>query len=553
MASTVRRWSTALAAAAAVALGAAALGVAAPAAATVPVYPGVTSDNVTFMGNFPDTLMISAEFALTGDFFYTSSLDSVSAWSYEIDGDDITVTLEGTLPGLTFENESMTYGERRNAAGEVTDRFVIVAEDLYHVDPTGSVDPHVGGGNVVIIDVTDPTAPFVRSQGEISTSTHTVQCLSRRDCEFAYAVGGDGVFSIVDLRDLDNPTEIEATGPDTTDDGHPRSPAAGPNEVFTTGAGHYWDIDEAGIAWHTGSGGAAAFDVTAPRSPLILNATDPTGTESPHNDFILHNSMRPNATAFDGDRADGNQPSLAKGNVLLVTEEDYANEGDEIICENAGEFSTWHVDSLDRDAYLAGTDEPFTPDNGSITFLSGFHPVRDGEGSPTATPADPFCSAHWFDYHQTGVIAQGYYAGGLYLIDVRDPMALSTYGYATTDPSEVWDAYWFPQRDGNGIDTGLNTNFVMTADNVRGVDVFRVALPEQVIAPDTDPSADPGGADDGAAAGSDGATTTDGSAGTAQDDSDRGGGLAATGGGAVLGAALAAAAAVALRRRRRGS
>lgn len=531
--SRTRRWVARVAAAALLAVAAAG-----PAAATTaPVYPGVTSDNVTHLGTFPETMMISAEFALTGDFFYTSSLDSVSAWSYQIDGDDITVTLEGTAPDINFENESMTYGERRDAAGEVTRRFVIVAEDLVHVDPTGSVDPHVGGGNVVIVDVTDPTAPAFLSQGEVSTSTHTVQCLSRRDCDFAYAVGGDGQYSIVDLRDLENPTEIAATGPDTSDDGHPLSPAAGPNDVFATGAGHYWDIDDAGVAWHTGSGGAAAFDTTDPLSPLLLNATDETGTESPFNDFILHNSMRPNAIAFDEDRADGNDPALAKGNVLLVTEEDYANEGDEIACENAGEFSTWYVDSLDRDAYLAGTDEPYMPDNGSITHLASFHPVRDGEGAPTATPADPFCSAHWFDYHQTGIIAQGYYAAGLYLIDVRDPSAPTTYGYATAEPSEVWDAYWFPQRDGDGVDTGLSTNFVLAADFVRGVDVFRVDLPEDAIVPDTDTTAP---AEDGTDDAVDGAT-----------DDTEDPGLAATGGGVVLGAAGVVGLAALLRRRRR--
>ncbi len=453
-----------------------------------PVYPGVTSENVTFVGNFPDTVMISAEFALTGNYFYTSSLDSVAAFSYDI-GDTITVTLEGIIGDLNFENESMTYGERRDDAGEITDRFVIVAEDLYHVDPVAATDSHVGGGNVVIVDVTDPTSPFVRSQGEISTSTHTVQCLSRRDCEYAYAVGGGGEFSIVDLRDLDNPVEVPSVGDSTNDAGtRPRSPAAGPNDVFTSGAGHYWDIDDAGIAWQTGSGGAAAFDVSDPLDPVILNATDETGTASPHNDFILHNSMRPNATAFVPDA----DPSVIAGNVLLVTEEDYANEGDEVQCDLAGEFSTWWVPSLDHDRYLADAGEsPFQPDQGTIAFLDSIHPVRDGFGSPTSSPADPFCSAHWFDYHQNGIVAQAYYSAGVYFIDVREPGDLAVYGYATARPSEVWDAYWFPLRDRDGIDTGRSTNVVMTADNVRGVDVFTVALPDEDLGAAPAPTASP--------------------------------------------------------------
>ncbi len=476
----LNRTHAALAAAVATLAAAAAI----PAGAqTIPfAYPGLTSSNVHFIGNFPDTTMISAEFALTGNYFYTSSLDSVATFSYEIDGDDITVTHEATIPNLQFENESMTYGERHDEAGNITDRFVILAIDLYHIDPAAAFDTHVGGENVVIVDVTDAANPFVRSRGDVSTSTHTVQCLDRYNCEYAYSVGGSGIYSIIDMRDLDAPTEIPPTGPSVDEAGlNPRSPAASPNAIFTRGSGHYWDVDEAGIAWQTGSGGAAAFDVSDPTAPFVVNATDETGTQSPHNDFILHNSMRPNALAFSNDRAD-QSPSLAKGNVLLVTEEDYANDGDEVACDLAGEFSSWHIPEMDAEGYAARAGSAaYGANMGTITFLDSIHPIRDGFGSPLALPVDTFCSAHWFDYHETGIVAEGYYAAGLYFIDVRDPANLGVYGYATARPSEVWDAYWFPIRDADGIDTGTNTKFVMTADAVRGVDVFRVDLPDEAI------------------------------------------------------------------------
>jgi hypothetical protein len=34
---------------------------------------------------------------------------------------------------------------------------------------------------------------------------------------------------------------------------------------------------------------------------------------------------------------------VGRGNVLLVTEEDYFNDGDELLCDRAGTFQTWKV------------------------------------------------------------------------------------------------------------------------------------------------------------------------------------------------------------------
>jgi hypothetical protein len=88
-----------------------------------------------------------------------------------------------------------------------------------------------------------------------------------------------------------------------------------------------------------------------------------------------------------------------------------------------------------------------------------------------------FCSAHWFDYHPSGIVAQGYYEGGLRLLDVRDPRDIKEYGYVASGLSEVWDAYWAPARNKNGVATGGKTNIVYTVDAVRGVDVYTVDLP----------------------------------------------------------------------------
>ena len=141
-----------------------------------------------------------------------------------------------------------------------------------------------------------------------------------------------------------------------------------------------------------------------------------------------------------------------------MTEEDYENTD----CATAGSFQTWQVGSLDG-----------TP--GTITPLDRINPVSLGEG--VSAPQMAFCSAHWFDYHPSGIVAQGYYEGGLRLLDVRDPRDIKEYGYVASGLSEVWDAYWVPQRNKNGVATGGKTNIVYTVDAVRGLDVYTVDLP----------------------------------------------------------------------------
>jgi len=407
--------------------------------------PLVTSPNVRHVTTFPETQGISGEFARTGPYFYVSSLDSISVFDVS---DPLRPRLTGTLANLVFENEAMSYGERRTADGTL-ERFVLVGNDLYNLsaDGTGGVQRgRIGGGEVIVVDVTDPADPHVRSRTPATTSTHTLQCVTVA-CEYAYSAGDGGRFSIIDLRDLDRPVEA-GTAP---------SAASSPNGIFTTGAGHYWDFDAAGVGWHTGSGGAAAFDVSDPAAPVARNTTDEHGTQTPWNDFIHHNSQRPNANRF---RANA-RPSVGRGNVLLVTEEDYFNDGDELLCDRAGTFQTWHVPTLE------GT--------GTIAPLDIINPVKFGDG--LSTPIGGFCSAHWFDYHQSGIIAQGYYQQGLRLIDVRDARDLRQYGYVTGGASEVWDAYWVPQRDRGGVAQRTKTDVVYTTDLVRGLDVYQVDVP----------------------------------------------------------------------------
>ena len=406
--------------------------------------PVISTPNIRFVENFPETAAISGVHAKSAPYFYVSSTDSISVFDTS---DPVHPKLTGTLPNIVFENEAMNYGEQR--IDGVINRFVLVGVDAVEFAPS---DPsHVETGNhVMVVDVTDPANPKIRSRADTTTNTHTVSCIAETDCQYAYTAGRNGKFSIVDLTDIDAPREIGVFS----------SPAGGPNAVFKSGAGHKWNFDNAGYGVHTGSGGSAIFDVSDPTNPQLAASTNEAGVKGPWNDFIHHNADRPNAAAF---RA-GAAPSIKNGNVLLVTEEDYENTD----CVTAGSFQTWQVDQL------GGT-------LGTIRPLDRINPVDLGEG--VSAPHMAFCSAHWFDVHQSGIVAQGYYEGGLRLIDVRNATDIKEYGYVASGLSEVWDAYWVPQRNKNGVASANKTNIVYTVDAVRGLDVYTVDLPGTTSAP----------------------------------------------------------------------
>jgi hypothetical protein len=409
--------------------------------------PVLSSPNIRLVDTFPDTAAISGVFAKSAPYFYVSSLDSINVFDVS---DPLHPKLTGSLPNLVFENEAMNYGEKK--VDGVVNRFVLVGADLVQYSPT---DPTYAAedNELILVDVTNPARPYVRSRLKTTTNTHTVACINETDCQYAYTAGSRGKYSIVDLTNLDGLREVDSD-PATAGTQPFSSPAATPNPVFTRGAGHKWNFDNAGYGIHTGSGGSAVFDVSVPTAPRLAATTDENGVRSPWNDFIHHNSARPNARNFEVAAA----PSLAKGNVLLVTEEDYENTD----CATAGSFQTWQVTSLDGSL-------------GTIHPLDRINPVDLGEG--VSAPHMAFCSAHWFDVHQTGIVAQGYYEGGLRLIDARDPKDLKEYGYVASGLSEVWDAYWVPQRNKASVATASKTNIVYTVDAVRGLDVYTVDLP----------------------------------------------------------------------------
>lgn len=408
--------------------------------------PLISSANVNLVATQPGSTGISGCFMKSAPVFVMSNLDSIRVFDVS---DPLAPQQVGYLPNLVFENEAINCGERKTGKG--TERFALIGVDLYDVSTdVQHTSDSLLGKELIVVDVTDPANPYLRSSTPATTSTHTVACIAETDCRYAYSAGSGsaGTFSILDLTDLDAPVEVDA---DAT--------KPGVQPFSSPAAGHKWNFDEAGYGTHTGYDGSAIFDVSDPVAPRLVAGTgmaadvvDPDG-EGGYNDFIHHNSFRPNAAAFRPDAA----PSLANGNILLVTEEDY----EQTDCSKAGSFQTWHVKRLD------GTEGSIVPlDKVELADLGSF-PV----------PQYAFCSSHWFDYHQTGIVAVGFYGGGTQFLDVRDPRQIKPYGHATWGVSEVWDSYWVPVYNKSGVATGKKTNLAYSVDLVRGLDVYAVDLP----------------------------------------------------------------------------
>ena len=419
------------------------------------------SDNVEHLGNVPGQVGISGCFMQTDELFVTSGLDSLRVFDIS---DGTSPTQVGFLPNAVFENEAMNCGERRGPNGR--ERFALIGVDIYQA----TTDPdhtNVGGRELVVVDVTDPADPHIRSRVAVSTSTHTVACVDERDCRYAYSAGSSGRFSIVDLRNLDRPKEVDR-----------RPGQDGLQNFASPTAGHKWDFDNAGYGTHTGYDGSAIFSTARPARPQLVTTTGAAGKGTHpeyagYNDFIHHNSMRPNARAFQA----RSRPALRNGNVLLVTEEDY----EQTDCAKAGSFQTWHVKALNRKRPSA------------IVPLDKVELADLQAQQPAAIPQvqDAFCSSHWFDHRPGGLVAAGFYNGGTQFIDVSRPKRIRSYGYAYWGPgSQVWDSRWVPiYKDGK--QTGRTSNVAYSIDLVRGLDVYSVDVgdgrgtrPSAALSPD---------------------------------------------------------------------
>jgi hypothetical protein len=429
----------------------------------------VTSPNVTPVGLVPDATAISTEFASDAPIMYASTLKGIR--TYDISDPTLPVLL-GVLPMSFFQNENAKLGEREDGT-----KFLLVGFDLYGATPT--YDPtNVGTWDeIVVVDVTDPADPHITARIETDTWTHTVGC-ANDECTHAFTSGNANSFQVINLEDISEPfIEATVTG----------QPMEG-NTGITSSIGHDWDVDADSVAWWVGTGGIVAYDVSDPADPVILNTSDEHSRDPEWNSYISHNSLRPNADTFTGPRhhpgqgnakgsqrgqggkwtTDSGEAHVDAGNVLLLTEEDYID----VTCESEGSFQTWYVPDLDPAINRDGEQ-----DGGTITPLAQWNTEILDTGIDT--PAGAFCSAHYFDYHQDGYVAQGWYQQGMRILDVNDATDINQVGYWITGAQETWGAYWVPEYDDDGHQTGLKTDILYTADPTRGMEILQVDLPDE--------------------------------------------------------------------------
>ena len=396
------------------------------------------SANVTHVGILPEaTAAISIAFSSDTPHMYVSTLKGLHIYDTTDPKDPQRV---GVLPLPHYQNEAMSLGERKGQ------KFVIIASNQAAASARGYYT--ATNRYIIVVDVTDPANPVEIAGMETETRTHTVSCLTK-SCEYAYSDGrSQGQISIIDLR-------------------KPEAPKMAGTYESVVPLGHDQDVDDAGILWHVGGQGAVALNVKNPTKPVPLASTDGRGVEnadrerSPYNNFILHNSARPNAKGFKANAA----PSLDNGNVFLATEED---TGAGQCGPEYGSFSTWHIPYLDAGKYR--NDNPdLQPGGGRIAPLDLWYPEDAAVGHA--------CSAHYFDYHDSGFVAQGWYELGTRILDVRDPKNIKQVGFFFNNAMETWAAYWGPSRNKKGKATGRPSNIVYTADAARGVDILEVDLP----------------------------------------------------------------------------
>jgi hypothetical protein len=408
-------------------------------AQTLPGDPVPASTNLESIGRLAEGAgAISMEFSSDTPHMYLSTLKGVQI--YDI-SDPAVPSLVGFEALPHYQNEAMSLGERKNG-----DKFVLIASGLAGASTTGDVG--TSSRFVWVVDVTDPANPEVTGSTQTDSRTHTVSCLTK-ECEYAYSDGrSQGFISIIDLRDLTAPK------------------MAGTYESVVP-QGHDQDLDAAGVLWHVGGQGAVALDVSKPTKPVPLNSTNAAGVGTPdregnpYNNFILHNSARPNAKAFKA----GAAPSLKAGNILLATEED---TGAGECGPDLGGFSTWHIPYLDAGKYKKANPK-LNMGGGSVAPLDMWYPEDLAVGAN--------CSAHYFDYNEDGFVTQGWYELGTRVLDVRNPKNIKQVGFFYGQGMEAWASYWVPERDAKGKATGGSSDIVYTADAARGVDILRFTPP----------------------------------------------------------------------------
>src|SRR4051812_15466592 len=285
----------------------------------------LSSDNVQLVATVPGTY---AGMRIVGKRAFATGWDGVTEFDLSDPAHPAPVAL---LPLPHFENEDV----------DSDGKIVLVSNDR---------ESKSRGGFLYVIDATTPgvlTPLAVLDLNDLHSDLrgpgHIANCVGgNHGCRWAWLTGGRKIW-VVDLRDPAKPKLVRgfdtpvSTG--STDFG-------GYNKKFA-GATHDVERDGQGRLWVTGSGGMAVYDVSRdPAHPRMLAYTGKAGIAEKNNQFILHNSVHPDATSY---RPHGGSARHA-GDTLLMTEENYTDTDQTPPggCRAQGRFETWDVHNYSR-------------------------------------------------------------------------------------------------------------------------------------------------------------------------------------------------------------
>ena len=439
--------------------------------------------NVEQLGTLPLPGAVGANFKVVDGTPYMFATGFSGLYVYDI-SDPAKPTPAGILPLGHYQNEDVSIGGNR----------LLISFD------------GAAGSNLFVIDISNPRLPRVEQviNMQLLGEGHTATCI--QECRYAWVAGDTTSIAVLDL-DKNAQFETPGDAPDVqvqgatsqVEVGDLRDPDDGGRPFHEFGwSTHDVQVDRAGIAWVVGGNGTIGFDVNPdaypntarenPNTPVregllepeVVARTGPNATADSDfdsipgsngegdtvNDFIHHNSWRPDAEDFES-RADSDlgDTAVREGELVLITEEDIWSRDTFTTpagCESQGSFQTWQVKQLGATGPTEGTVENL--DSWTTEFNEAVandeNPVTGNDVVPTGAG---LCSAHYFDYRRD-VVAIGWYAQGLRFLDVSDPGDISQTAYFMPVGSSMFGAYWAPNA----------RDIVYAVDNGRGViDVLR--------------------------------------------------------------------------------
>lgn len=320
---------------------------------------------------------------------------------------------------------------------------VVLAEDVEDTDGTRDVQAFVhpngrhyavmakgGTGSVTLVDVEDPTAPFVVSEVDLPGS-HTIMVIpgsavvynSRSISTHVPGAGETGQIDLIDFTDPENPVVHLYPFPAVamTVGGTPRPVVSTTCHEMTANA-------ELKRAYCAGVTDTMVWDVSDPLDPVILQVIDYPLVNIHHSVYDAHN-----------------------GTMLIIGDEFVGVFAPTPTCSDTVPYPTsavWFFDISDL-----ALPKP----------LGYFQIDYDALAYSVETGGPKYCSTHLGDVlHGRDLLALGWYSAGTILIDFSDPAApVAVDHYRADGATSTWEARFM---DGH----------VYTGDTQRGMDILRL-------------------------------------------------------------------------------